>query len=119
MGINNRASCRSLFSELEILSLHGIYFEILRLIIKNKIYTTQYSDVHSYNTMYKHNLYVQCCNTNCCKISVINISIEIFNSLPLELKSVTDFKVFKRNLKGYLLHSAFYSLQVFFVNKVD
>jgi hypothetical protein len=68
MGIKNRASCRSLFSEFEILTVISLYiFEILCFIIKNRIYTIQYSDVHSYNTMYKHNLYVQYCNTNCCK----------------------------------------------------
>jgi hypothetical protein len=45
---------------------------------------------------------------------VINMGIKIFNNLPLELKGVADFKVFKRKLKGYLLLSAFYSLQEFF-----
>jgi hypothetical protein len=45
------------------------------------------------------------------------MGIKIFNSLPLELKSATDFKVFKRILKGYLPHTAFYSLQEFFRKK--
>jgi hypothetical protein len=53
---------------------------------------------------------------NCCK-SVIHVGIKTFNSLPLELKSVTNFKVFKKKLKGYLLHRAFYSLQNFSVKK--
>jgi hypothetical protein len=39
--------------------------------------------------------------------------IKIFNNLPLEPKSVENFKVFKRKLKIYLLHSAFYSPQDF------
>jgi hypothetical protein len=45
------------------------------------------------------------------------MSIKIFNSLPLELKSVENFRVFKIKLKSYLLHGAFYSLQEFFCNK--
>jgi hypothetical protein len=61
-GINNQASCRSLFSEFEILTVTSSYiFETLCFIIKNRIHTTQYSDVHSSNTMYKHNLY---CNVD-------------------------------------------------------
>jgi hypothetical protein len=41
MGIKNRASCRSLFSELEILTVTSLYiFEILCFIIKSRIYIT-------------------------------------------------------------------------------
>jgi hypothetical protein len=77
-----QATLRSLLSEFEILTVTSLYiFEILCFIIKNRIYTTQYSDVHSYNAMYKHNLYVQHCNMNHCK-SVINISLKIFIVFP-------------------------------------
>jgi hypothetical protein len=79
-------------------------------------YKVQYSDIHSYNTIHKHDLYVQFCNTDHCKRSVINMGTKIFNGLPLEFKSVENFNVFKRKLKNYvyLLCSAFYSLQEFF-----
>jgi hypothetical protein len=36
------------------------------------------------------------------------------NSLPLELKGVNNFNVFKKKLKKYLLCKVFYSLQEFF-----
>ena len=115
MGVDNRASCRRLFGELEILTVTSLYIlEILCFIIKNRIYTTLNSDVHNYNTKHKHNLYAQHCNTNRCKRSVINMGIKLYNNLPMELKNVSDFKVFRRKLKCYLLHSAFYSLQEFF-----
>lgn len=114
-GVNNRVSCRSMFSEFKILTVTSLYiFEILCFIIKNKFYTTQYSDIHSYNTVHKYNLYIQPCNIDRCKKSVINTGIKIYNSFPLELKSIENFKVFKRELKNYLLHSAFYSIQEFF-----
>jgi hypothetical protein len=59
-GVKNRVSCRNLFCKLKILTVTSLYiFEILCFIIKNKIYTTQYSDVHDYDTSHKHNLYVQ------------------------------------------------------------
>jgi hypothetical protein len=71
--VNNRVSCRGLFSDFKILTIASLYiFENLYFLKKNKIYTTLYSDVHTYNTVHKHNLYVQPCNTWRCKKSVIN-----------------------------------------------
>jgi hypothetical protein len=81
---------------------------------KNKIYTTQYSDIH--NTKGKQDLYVQLCNTAHCKKSVITMAIKIHNLLS-ELKRIENFKVFKNKLKSYLLQTCFYSLPEFFSNK--
>jgi hypothetical protein len=81
---------------------------------KNQIYTTQYSDVHGYNTIHKRDLYVQFCNTERSKRGVINMGIKILNGLPLELKNEVNLNVFKRKPKGYLICNAFYSLQEFF-----
>jgi hypothetical protein len=53
------------------------------------------------------------------KKSVINMRIKILNNLPLELKSVENFTVYKRKLKSYLLHGAFCALQVFFKINMD
>jgi hypothetical protein len=67
-----RVSCRSLFRELNFSTVTYLYiFEILCFIIKNKIYTTQYSEVYGYNTIHKHNLYVKFCKTECSKRGVI------------------------------------------------
>jgi hypothetical protein len=52
---------------------------------KNNIYTTQYSDVHGYNTIHKRDLYVQYCNTQRSKRGVINMGTRILNGLPNEL----------------------------------
>jgi hypothetical protein len=72
-----------------------------------------YSDVHIYNTVHKHNLYVQPCNTSRCKKSVTNMGIKIYNNLPSEIKTTQNFKAFKRKLKDYLLLNVFYSLKEF------
>jgi hypothetical protein len=116
-GVRNRVSCRSLFHELKILTVTSLHiFEILCFIIKNKIYTTQYSDVHGYSTIHKNNLYVQFCNTECSKRGVVSMGTKIFNGLPFELKNEINFNVFKKKLKSYLLCNVFYSLQEFFKN---
>jgi hypothetical protein len=57
---------------------------------KNTIYTTQYSDIHGYNTIHKRDLYVQLCNTEHSKRGVINMGTKILNGLPVELKNETN-----------------------------
>jgi hypothetical protein len=99
-SVKNRVSCRNLFRELKILGGTSLYiFEVLCFIIKNKIDTTQYSDVHGYNTIHKHNLYVKFCNTECSKRGVISMGDKMLNGLPTELKNDMNFNVFKRKLK--------------------
>jgi hypothetical protein len=70
--------------ELKILTVTSLYiFEILCFIIKNKIYTTQYSDVHYYNTIHNHSLYIQFCNAEYSKRGVISMVIKIVNGIVL------------------------------------
>jgi hypothetical protein len=84
----NRVSCRNLFHELKFLIGTSLYiFEIICFMNKNKLYITQYSDVHDYNTIHKRNPCVQFCNTEHSKRGVINMGTKIFNGLPIELKN--------------------------------
>jgi hypothetical protein len=116
-GVNKRVSCRSIVGEPEMLTVTSLYIvEILCFIIKNKICRTRYSDIHSCNTIHKYNLYVQLCDSDHCNKSVISMGVKVFNSLPLELKSNDNFKVFNRKLKNCLFHIALYCLQEFFFN---
>jgi hypothetical protein len=72
--VKNGVSCRNLFYKLKILTVTSRYiFEILWFMIKYKRYTTQYYDVHDYNTIHKHNLYVRFCNTEYSKRRVISM----------------------------------------------
>jgi hypothetical protein len=41
------------------------------------------------------------------------MGIKIFNDLPLELKSIENFKVLKEKLKNYLIHNEFYYFHEF------
>jgi hypothetical protein len=41
------------------------------------------------------------------------------NNLPVELKRIENFKVFKNKLKSYLLQNCFYSLQEFIITMID
>jgi hypothetical protein len=82
---------------------------------QNKIYTTQCSDIHGYDTIHKRGLCVQFCNTERSKRGVINMGTKILNALPVELKNEMNPNVFKKKLKGYLICNVFFSsLQEFF-----
>jgi hypothetical protein len=88
------ASCRSIFGERKILPVTSLYtIEILSFIVKNKIYTTQYSDIHRYNTIHKYNcMYSVVILIIVKKKSVINMGTKIFNSLPVELKRIDNLE---------------------------
>jgi hypothetical protein len=105
-----------LFHKLKILTVISLnIFEVICFVIKNKIYTPQYSDVHDYNTTHKHNLRVQFCNTEHSKGRVIIMGTKIFNGPAAEVKNVINFNALRRNLKLFLCN-VFYSHQEFYLN---
>jgi hypothetical protein len=109
-------SCRSLFGDFKILTVTALYiyiYEILCIIKKNKIYTTQYSNIYKHNTKGKQDLYVQLCSTACCKKSVINMGIKIHNKLPFELKRMENFKIFRNQLKVIYYKTVFILYKTF------
>jgi len=60
-------------------------------------------DVHIQS--YKTNIYK--------KKSVINTGTKLYNKMPGYLKEMDNSEVFKRELKSFLLHHAFYSVEEF------
>jgi hypothetical protein len=47
------------------------------------------------------------------KKSVINIGIQFYNKIPITVKKLEEHKPYKRELKSFLLHHAFYSVEEF------
>jgi hypothetical protein len=85
-AVKNGVSYRNLFRKLKILTVTSLFiFEILCFKIKFKIYTTQYSYVHDYNTIHKDNLYVNLCNTEHTERGIISMGTKIFNGFPTGL----------------------------------
>ena len=73
-GINNWVSCKQIFNEFKILTINLLYiFEVLCYTNNNNIYQAQNLNIHNYNTSRKGDLYIQPCNTSCCKKSVVNM----------------------------------------------
>ena len=46
--------------------------------------------------------------------SVINTGIKLFNKLPIQIKKLDKFRSFKREVKTFLIHNSFYTIDEFF-----
>ena len=86
------------------------YFKLLHLFkVRNdlapgylKVNFRPISEAHSYNTRGRHLNYHVSKDVAMCPRSFSFTAIKLWNSMPLELKSVQQFLVFKRRLKEYL-----------------
>ena len=75
---------------------------------------TERSENQQCNTRKKHDLHTQHCNTVLYQRSVINMGIKLFNKLPIQIKQLDNFKSFKREVKTFLVHNSFYTIDEFF-----
>jgi len=113
-GVRSRTSCRQLFKELNILTLASLYiFEITCFIRKYCQSLEQNYQVHQHNTRRKLDIHVKTQKTELYKKSVINMGTRVYNNLPKSLKEINDYKVFKKELKIFLLFQSFYSVEEF------
>jgi hypothetical protein len=55
-------------------------------------------------------LHVKTFNTNLYQKSVINVGNQVYNSVPINIKKLEDYKPYKRELKSFLIDRAFYSV---------
>ena len=46
--------------------------------------------------------------------SVINMCLKLFNKLPMQIKQVDNYKSFKKEVKTFLVHNAFYTTEEIF-----
>lgn len=108
-------SCRGLFRNLEIMTVYAIYiYECLLFFLKNKdrfgIQSQSRYETRTLEVMYPiHRLsFTERCPQYMC--------LKLFNALPHELKTISILKVFKKQLKKYLVNLEPYSLKDFCSN---
>lgn len=111
-NIGNRESCRGLFRALGLLTLPSLY--IMKTILyvrahKPDILTN--ADLHCYDTRRRMDVHVVAHNLESYKKGPTFAGANFFNALPLEIKSLDNFKIFKKNLKVYMLEKEFYSVE--------
>ena len=109
-------SSKPLFDNLKILNVYQInYYTIAMLMrqfsnnqlpnsLKNIFRTNE--QVHSHNTRSNKKLHKPCIKTNLKKLSISFKGVDIYNSLPSDLKNTQCKSTFKRKLKNYILSSS-------------
>jgi exonuclease III len=113
-GVSSRTPCRQLFKEHNILTLTSLYILEAACFIRQHCQSLACnSDVHSYNTRQRRDIHVKACKTNVYKKSVINMGTKIYNKLPDYIKGKDSYKTFKKELKAFLIHHTFYSVEEF------
>ena len=60
-------------------------------------------EVHNHNTRSNKKLHKPCVKTNLRKLSISFKGVDIYNSLPSDLKNIQCKSTFKRKLKNYIL----------------
>lgn len=90
-------------------------YEVLVYIKANLSAYSINSEIHSYNTRRKDNLYTVPCNTSLCKNNFSNIGCRMSDQLPQYIKEIPVLHKFKKTLKTFLLDHCFYRVEDFFV----
>ena len=60
-------------------------------------------EVHNHNTRSNKKLHKPCVKTNLRKLSISFKGVDVYNSLPSDLKNIQYKSTFKRKLKNYIL----------------
>jgi hypothetical protein len=58
-------------------------------------------------------LHIKPCNTDLYTKSVINMGIQLYNRVPINVKKLEKCITYKRELKSFLTDHAFYSIEEF------
>lgn len=114
LGLGRRETCREVFGTLRILTVVALYiFELGVNIYKRKHQFIRNSDVHSFNTRQKDRFHISYSRLNVCKNSPSNRGLQIFNSLPGDVRDSNSLSIFKGRLRDLLLKRAVYSVKEF------
>lgn len=108
-GISGRHSCRPLFSSYGVLTLPGLYvYEICSYVYLNRDMFQRVSDKHVINTRQKDKFHIPFSSLDVVINSPSYSGMRIFNGLPNDLRSLTSLRVFKCELKRYLMDRCIY-----------
>ncbi|KAJ8723282.1 hypothetical protein PYW08_003194 [Mythimna loreyi] len=110
--IPQQESCRPFFKELGILTVPGLYILVLLSTFKKYIHYFENDEdrLVREKTRRKDLDNILIPSLNIVKHSPLYQAVNIFNKLPLDLKSILYTKSFKERLKSFLLEKCLYSL---------
>ena len=102
---SSRSSCRELFKELQILTLHSQYiYSLLTFVIKNRYLLKSNSDVHNLTTWYNSDLHFPTAKLTIFQKGVFYSGIKMYSPFPQSLKELShDCRRVRLRLKRILL----------------
>ena len=106
-------SSKPLFDNLKILNVYQVNYYTIAILMKKfsnnqlpisskNIFRT-YEEVHNRKTRSNKKLHKPCVKTNLRKLSISFKGVDVYNSLPSDLKNIQYKSTFKRKLKNYIL----------------
>lgn len=107
-------SCRTLFSQMGILTMTGQYLLDLTVFLKANIgQTCKNSGIHAHNTRQKNLLHLPKIKKKVSMNEPLYAASRFYNLLPSDIKLVSSSKVFKKNLRAWLIEHELYNLKEF------
>lgn len=111
LGAGPRTHCKSIFQELNILTVYDVcVIESVLFLKKHPELFHENISGHEYNTRSRNDLRI---NASCLSVTLkspINNVIKIYNKIPLEIKSLPTLSLLKGKLKFFLLNLNLYGL---------
>jgi hypothetical protein len=92
---------------------------VIGFVKENKFSLEQNVCVHDYNTRKKMDLHVLLCSTYLFKKGVINMEIQLYNKVPVNIKQLNKYKPLTTKFKHFLMNHAFYSINEFFCYRLN
>jgi hypothetical protein len=107
-GVKTHDPCRHIFMEYKIQTVASLHIlEVSCFVKKFKGYLKHNFCIHTYNKISNIDLHTVSCNTALFQGSVVDMCGKLYNRLPERLKTLSDFKSFKRHVKFLLLSNSF------------
>ena len=111
LGLGRTESCRPHFINFKLLTFPAIYiYESCKFVKQNLSDFTHNRDVHGHNTRQANDLHVSKNRLTLYNKGPLGASTKLFNKLPLSVKNIDSFHIFKRNLREFLVNKCFYSI---------
>jgi hypothetical protein len=116
-----RDSCREVFKNMEIMTLHSQYiYSLILYTVNNKYLFSTNNETHKYSTRYNNNLHLPIANLPKFNKGAYISGVKVFNHLPQYIKTLTnDQKCFKSILKRFLCYHSFHSMDEYYEYKED
>ena len=106
-------SSKPLFDNLKILNVYQVNYYTIAILVRKfsnnqspislkNIFRTN-EKVHNHNTRSNKKLHKLCVKTNLRKLSITFEGVDIYNSLPSDLKNIQCKSTFKQKLENYVL----------------